>query len=384
MNIKNAHNGLRTWIEVDRKAIDSNYKIFRNLISKKTKLMAVVKSNAYGHSLIDFSREMERLGADWLGVDSIVEALALRREGIKLPILVLGYTFPNRFKEAAENDISLTISTFENLNSAQKNNFDLKRPLKVHIKIDTGMHRQGFLLSEQKTLLSKFKKPLPKFIIEGLFTHFASAKNPAFPEYTNRQITEFEKWCAAFEKAGIKTIMHTGATAGTILFPKAHYDMVRVGIGLYGLWPDSEIKAFVSHHLNLTPILSWKTIVSEVKNVKKGEKIGYGLTEELKRDSILAVVPLGYWHGYPRFLSSIGWSIIRGKKAKVLGRVSMDVTVFDVTDIKGVRPEHEVVLIGKQGNQSITIDDELSDISDSSYNYEFVTRINPLIKRIYI
>src|SRR3989338_562943 len=160
----NESRGLRTRLEIDRKAIFNNYKIFRALLSKKTKLMAVVKSNAYGHSLLDFSKEMQRLDADWLGVVSIVEALALRREGISLPILVLGYTFPERFKEAAENDISITVSTFENLDAATKFKFNLKRRLKIHIKVDTGMHRQRgfFFVAVPQTFLIFIIKIKPK------------------------------------------------------------------------------------------------------------------------------------------------------------------------------------------------------------------------------
>ena len=377
-------NGLRTWIEVDRRAIAHNYKLFRSLISKKTKLMAVVKSNAYGHSLIDFSREMERLGADWLGVDSIVEALALRREGTRFPVLVLGYTFPDRFKEATEKNISLTVSTFETLSAIEK--MKLPKPLQVHIKVDTGMHRQGFLAKDLPTILADLQHTTHnrQLKIEGLYTHFANAKNPAFPQDTNNQLAEFSKWQAASKKSGLKPICHVAATAGTILFPDSHYDMVRVGIGLYGLWPDSEIRSFASNRLILRPVLSWKSVVSEIKKVPKGERVGYGLSEELTRDSTLAVVPIGYWHGYPRFLSSVGWTLVSGHRAKVVGRVSMDMIVIDITGIKGVKPQDEVVLIGRQGKESISIDTDLAGLSDFSYNYEFVTRINPLIKRIYV
>ena len=383
--------GLRTWIEVDKKAIVSNYKTFRGLISKKTKLMAVVKSNAYGHSLIDFSREVERLGADWLGVDSIVEALALRREGIRSPILVLGYTFPERFKEAADNDISLTVSTFDNLTAARKFRSNLKQPLKIQIKVDTGMHRQGFLAGDLPKILSLLEiRNLPvrqagwKLEIEpeGLYTHFASAKNPAFPEHTKRQIVEFEKWRGAFKKAGLKVLSHASATAGAMLFPEAHYDMVRIGIGLYGLWPAKEVEAFYNKRRILTPALSWKSIISEIKELPSGAKIGYDSTEALSRRSKIAVCPVGYWHGYPRSLSSIGQVLVRARRAKVLGRVSMDMLTIDISDISGIKVGDEVTLIGASGKEKLSAH-ALADLSDSSW-YEIITRLNPLIKRIYI
>ncbi|TSC67067.1 MAG: alanine racemase [Parcubacteria group bacterium Gr01-1014_73] len=372
--MKNARNGLRTWIEVDCLAIEKNYKLFRSLIVPKTKLLAVVKSNAYGHGLVDFTKELERLGVDWFGVDSIVEGLALRREGIKTPILVLGYTLPDKFKEAAAHNISLTVSSFETLKVLQKSHFS--KPLKIHIKVDTGMHRQGFLLKDLPKVLKSKVKP------EGLYTHFAMAKNPAFPEYTKKQIAEFEKWRTAFKKIGLSPVCHAAATAGTMIFPEAHFDMVRIGIGLYGLWPAKEIELYFASRLTLTPVLSWKTIISEIKKLPKGAKIGYDCVETLQKDSRVAICPIGYWHGYPRALSGIGFVLIHGRRAKILGRVSMDMIAVDVSDITAAKVSDEVVLIGPQEKEKITVN-ELANLSDTSH-YEFVTRLNPLIKRIYL
>jgi len=377
---QNHSRGLRTWIEVDTKAVKHNYDVFRNLISKKIKLMAVVKSNAYGHSLIDFSREMEKLGADFLGVDSITEALALRKEGIALPILVLGYTLPEMIALASEADISLTVSTFESLSAIQKAH--LKRPLKIHIKVDTGMHRQGFLAEDLPKILGELKVSSEKLKVGGLFTHFASAKNPAFPKDTGNQIREFSKWIETFKKAGLKPIIHASATSGAMIFPKAHFDMVRVGIGLYGLWPAKEVQAFLSDKIELKPAMAWKTIISEIKKVSKGERVGYDLTETLDRDSIVAVCPVGYWHGFRRALSSVGRVLVRGKSAKILGRVSMDMLTIDITRVLGAKVGDEITIIGKDGRETITAED-IGSLSDTSA-YEIITTINPLIKKIYI
>ncbi len=381
------HSGLRTWIEVDRGAVAKNYKIFRGLISKKTKLMAVVKSNAYGHGLVDFSREAVNLGADFLGVDSIVEALALRREGITLPILVLGYTLPEKISEAAAQDISITVSTFETLRYIARNT-KLPKPLKIHIKVDTGMHRQGFMLNDIKKVIKNFQFPtrpyrhgrISNFQTEGLYTHFASAKNPAFPKDTKDQLAQFRKWIAAFRDAGLQPIVHAAATAGAILFPDTHFDMVRIGIGLYGLWPAKETEAFAHNQISLYPALSWKTIVTEIKKLKKGDRVGYDFTDELRRDGAVGICPIGYWHGYPRALSSIGRVLVGGKEARVIGRVSMDMIAIDLTDIPRATVGDEVVLIGKSGAVSAP---ELGRLSDTS-SYEIITRLNPLIKRIYL
>ncbi len=335
--------------------------------------MAVVKSNAYGHGLVDFSHEMERLGADFLGVDSMTEALALRRHGITMPILVLGYTLPELLPEAAQADISVTVSSLEIVRYIVLHTEEFSQPLRIHIKVDTGMHRQGFLLEQQKTLIAQITNHKSQIIVEGLYTHFANAKNPAFPKDTHDQIAEFEQWIVALRKAGLRPIIHAAATAGTLLFPEAHFDMVRIGIGLYGRWPAKEVQAFLRDRITLKPALVWKSLITELKKLPKGSRIGYDLTEKLLSDSRVAVVPVGYWHGYPRSLSSIGRVLVRGRDCRVLGRVSMDMLTIDVTKVPNAQVGDEVEII---------LDDAIAALSDSSI-YELITRLNPLIKRLY-
>jgi alanine racemase len=412
-----SHN-FRTWVEIDTSALRRNILTFRKLIGQKAKshtvprsdsgvgvkLMAVVKSNAYGHGLFDFSHACEKLsyklrvtgyrGVDWFGVDSFVEAVRLRKEGIKKPILVLGYTLPVNFREAAAQNISLTISTFENIKALGK----LKNQPNIHVEIDTGMHRQGFLANQVPAVIRELKKAKLFKEVEGVYTHFAAAKDRTYPFYTKEQIKKFEAAYLQFEAAGfLPFLRHASATAGAILHPEARYDMVRVGIGLYGLWPSKEI--MIQHALpseqgkqqaiTLRPILSWKAIVSEVKRVSAGAYIGYDLTERMTRTTTIAIVPVGYWHGVDRGLSSIGNVLIRGKRAKILGRVSMDMIAVDATDVDRGRSQDlrvkvgdEVVLIGKQGNEEISAYEWAEKLSTT--HYEIITRINPLIRRIYL
>lgn len=373
---------LRTWIEIDKNAIARNYRVFRKLIGKKTLLMSVVKSNAYGHNIHEFASEMERLGVDWLGVDSITEALALRKVGVRIPILVLGFTLPSQYALARKEQIALTISSMDQLREVLRLP-KTKAVLRIHLKVDTGMHRQGFQLYDAHKLLERIALAPPGvFYVEGLYTHFAEAKNPRSGDTTKRQIAEFEKWRALFLEAGHDPICHASATAGALLYKQAHYDMVRIGIGCYGLWPSEEAEHFCSRTITLSPVLSWKSVVSEVKAIKKGERVGYDLTQMLTHDSVLAVIPVGYWHGIPRLLSSKGRVLIHGKGAGIVGRVSMDMIVVDVTDIPKVKMGDEVVLIGKQGKQEIKAG-ELASYAATT-QYEIVTRLNPLIKRIYI
>jgi len=371
---------LRTWIEISQEALENNYNVFRRLVGPNCFLMAVVKSNAYGHGLIDFSRIAEKLGVDWFGVDSIVEAESLRASGLEKPILVLGHTLPDKIKDAIKNNISLTVADFSTLKSL-KNIKRGDKKLKIHLKIDTGMHRQGFFVSEIPTVIKILKSQNVQIILEGVYTHFSSAKNPAFFFETSNQIQEFKKAIALLEKSGFKILLkHAAATSGAIVFPQSHFDLIRVGIGLYGLWPSKEIEACFKREIKLKPVLSWKTIVGQIKNIPKGSGIGYDLTEKLKRSSKIAVLPIGYWHGFARPLSSIGKVLIGSKEAKVLGRVSMDMISVDVTDIKNVKVGDLVTLIGKNGKLEISVDN-IAYLRDT-VNYEVVTCLNPLIKRI--
>jgi alanine racemase len=372
------HDGIRTWIEVDTKALKHNYDVFRNSIGPKVKLMAIAKSNAYGHSLFDYAKTMSSFGVDWLGVDSVTEALKLRAEGLKTPILILGHTLKERYQDCAENNITIAISSLDQIALLSRIQ---NSELRIHLKIDTGMHRQGFQLDELDEACEKIKG-LVNIEVEGIFTHFAAAKNPAFPADTNAQIKQFEEACQIAKKYfGDDLIRHAAATSGTLLFPHSHFDMVRIGIGLYGLWTSKEAKAYCESKIILKPALSWKTVVAEVKSIKGGERISYDLTEKLSCDSRIAILPIGYWNGFRRSLSSIGSVLIGGQRAKVLGRVTMDMIIVDVTKIPNVKTGDEVTLIGQNGGGEITAD-EIAMLTETS-NYEVVTQLNPLMKRIY-
>ncbi|MFZ2522451.1 MAG: alanine racemase [Minisyncoccia bacterium] len=367
---------LRTWIEIDEKAIKSNYKTFRK-IAKGMKLMGVVKSNAYGHGLLTISSILQNLAVDFLGVDSIVEASALRENGIRKPILVLGFTLPDRVKEAIKNRVSITVSDFESLNKLRKS----KEKINVHVKVDTGMHRQGFFLEEIPKVIELIK--VSKNIkLEGIYTHFSSAKDPDDKTQTELQVKKFQIAVDFFKEARFKNfITHSQSTSGAILISNK-MDMLRIGIGIYGLWPSKKIEEYYKNKVILKPVLTWKSIISQIKNVPKGSGVGYDLTEKLKRDSKIAIIPIGYWHGYSRSLSSKGVVIIGNKFCKVLGRVSMDMIVVDVTDVKNAKIFDEVILLGRSGSLSVLVN-ELAEVSGTT-NYEFVTRLNPLIERIVI
>ena len=381
-SVNNEKTVLRTWIDIDTKAIAQNLRVFRKIVGKDKLLLGVVKSNAYGHGLVDWSLAVERLGIDWLGVDSLVEAFALRRAGVKIPILSMGYTLPALLPRAQKERIAVTVSSFDQLKQVALLRKQ-KVPLRVHIKIDTGMHRQGFQATEMEQLVALLKHTLPKggFVVEGLYTHFAKAKDPRDRDSVYRQLREFEAWKEALSLIEPRLITHASATSGAMLFPNAHFAMVRIGIGMYGLWPAKDVERHLAHKLTLRPALSWEAMVSEVKVVKSGERIGYDLSELLMRDTTVAIVPIGYWHGFPRMLSSRGRVLIKGKSARVLGRVSMNMITVDVTDIPRVAPGDIATIIGRDGKEEI-LAGEIASLSASTH-YEVVTRINPLIKKFY-
>jgi alanine racemase len=372
--------GLRTWIEVSRRALEHNLAVFRRVVSPECLIMAVCKSNAYGHGLYDLAPVVEEIGADWIGVDSIVEAVTLREKGIRKPILVLGYTLPSRYGEAVEHRISLTFSSLESLRALRT--FRDSSGIKIQLKIDTGMHRQGLLPSQWVPAVDLLRKSSGPAAVEGIYTHFAAAKDPDKRNYTRRQIVEFEEALSFFGAAGCHPVRHAGATAGALNFPEARYDLVRIGIGLMGLWPSGQTRKAWQNQIDLQPALAWRTLVSEIKSLSRGMGIGYDLTETLDRDSVVGICPIGYWHGFPRSLSRVGEVLVRGRRAKVLGTVSMDMIVVDLTEIRDARPGDRVTVIGRDAREEISAYDVSRKAGVS--HYELLTRLNPLIQKFYI
>ncbi len=392
----------KTWVEIRKSAVQNNIETFRKIVGPKVKLMAVVKSNAYGHGLLEFSKLADGFGAYYFGADTLSEALKLRQNGIKKPILVLGYTRNSRLLEAAKNNISLTFYNFENLDFFKKHIKEFsKYSLKIHLKIDTGMHRQGIYPGDLPVFLRQLQK-LPMIVVEGVYTHFSSAKDITYPFYTKNQLDKFRKAVKILEKfsalggsasGGKNFIKHAAATGAALLYPESRLDMVRIGIGFYGLWPSKE--AEIQHKqiigppageagrkISLKPVLTWKTIVAQVKKIKKGDFIGYDLAEKMVADGKIAILPIGYWHGYDRGFSGTGEVLINGIRCRVLGRVSMDMIVVDITKAGKVEVEDEVVLLGKQKGEEISASELAQKIG--TIGYEIITRINPQTPRIIV
>lgn len=374
----------KTWVEVSRSALVENATTLKRATGPKTALMAVVKSNAYGHGIPETVKALAKAPVDWFGVDAMREAEAVRKAGTKKPVLILGYTPFADAAAAVRQGFSQIVYNKENVARLAKAG-TRRRPAKIHLKLETGTSRQG-ILPEDLPSFAAFLRRLPTVQVEGVSTHYANIEDTTDPTYAMGQRSRFEDMVATLSKEGVKPPMiHSACSAAVLLYPETHYAMARSGIAMYGLWPSKETKASAMQKgksPTLRPALSWKTVIAQTKTLPEGSPVSYGLTERLGRRSRVAVIPVGYWDGFDRKLSSVGRVLVRGRRAKVLGRVCMNMCVVDVTDIPGVKIEDEVTIIGRQGSDAIAAEDLAGAVG--TINYEIVTRINPLIPRILV
>ena len=366
------------WINLDH--VEYNLDQMKKNISSDTKMIAVIKADGYGHGAVAIANLLEP--KEYLfgfAVATAEEALILRRSGIKKPILILGYTFPDSYQELIEKDIRLTVFREDMLRQISDEAKCQKITAKVHVKVDTGMNRIGITPDERGIEFVKLAKSLPNIEIEGMFTHFAKAdekdKGPA-----KKQIELFHAFCQLTEeKLGFQIpYKHCSNSAGIVELKKANMDLVRAGITLYGLWPSEEVSKKI---IDLKPVLSLKSQVVYLKEVEKGTPVSYGGTYMTKEKSVLATIPVGYGDGYPRSLSNKGYVLIRGQKAPITGRVCMDQFMVDVTGIQHVQMGDDVTLIGTDGTLQITME-ELSLLSDR-FNYEFACDLGKRIPRVF-
>ncbi len=356
---------------ISQSALIHNIRAYRRVIGS-AKTMAVVKSNAYGHGLILTAQTLEPF-TDWFGTASAGEALQLRKAGIKKPILVLSFYDEDEIIPAVQKRISLAVYDLKQVRLISQAAKKLKTQAKIHLKVDTGTSRLGIAPKDVPAFADKLLS-LPKIKIEGVFSHFAASEEDV--KYTERQNHLFNAVVEELEWRGIDPIKHIACTAAGIVVPGSRHDMVRLGIGLYGLWPSETAKQKAGFELK--PVLTWQTKVVQVKDLPKGANVGYGLTYQTKRPTTLAVLPIGYFDGYDRRLSNSGEVVIRGQRCKILGRVCMNLIMADATKVKGLKAGDKVELIGKE----VSADELAKKIG--SINYEVVSRINGLIPRILI
>lgn len=342
--------------------------------------MAVVKSNAYGHGLIEVA-SVAKSHADWFGVDSLDEALKLRKEGIEQPILVLGYIPFERIPEAIGQRIAFMLYSQEMLEWLQAH--PQKQAFSVHLELETGLTRQGISL-EQLQHFTTQAVAIFGLNLEGVATHFADVEEASGQAYVSLQLERFKQGIEIIKACGAHpTIIHAACSAATVMRSDANFSLVRLGIGQYGLWSSDEMRLKVEGDFYLEPVLTWKTRIAQVKSVQKGTPVSYGMTETVTRDSLIGVLPVGYWDGFDRVgNSSKGIVLVNGVRCKIVGRICMNMCMVDLTDAGVVRVGDEAVLIGSEAGQRVSAEDLAA--RSETINYEVVTRINPLIPRVLV
>lgn len=373
----------RTWVEISEEALQNNIYELRSLLKPETEFAAVVKSNAYGHGLEQVVPMAAKVAVNRFAVDNIDEALIVRKLQPEASINVIGYIIHEQLEEAIEAGIELTVYDKETVRLVEEIAARRGQIVSIHLKLDTGMSRQGVLpqnLSDVVTLLLD----CPHIDVAGVSTHFANADDYRDPSYTLLQCELFEQCLEQIQLAGFTPEhLHCAKSSAIILYPNTQGTLVRAGIALYGIWPTEDIQDEArrqSIKCSLKPVLSWKTRVVQVKSLPVGTPVSYDLTETLRKNSRLAVLPIGYYDNFDRKLSSIGEVLIKGYRCKVLGRVCMNMTMVDVSDVPDVKPEQEVVIIGSSGHHQITAQEIANKIG--TIPYEVVSRISPAIPRV--
>ena len=371
--------GRPTWAKIDLDAHAHNFHLIRDRVGQAVKILAAVKADAYGHGAVECARRLAAEGVDWFGVALPEEGIELREAGNPKPILCLGGFWKGQESACLQQRLTPVVYRLDMIEAFDRAAKDAGVVADVHVKIDTGMGRLGIRCDEVSDFLEALKK-FENIHVDGVMTHLAAADDPAHEDFTQDQLKNFQVAVKAFREHGFSpTYIHAANSAATFSYPEARGDIVRPGGTLYGftrdvLSPQIEAPSF-------RPVMSLYSHIMLLKQVGKGERIGYGCTFQTTRDSLIATIPIGYADGYRRNLSNCGRVIVRGSFAPVVGRVSMDLTLIDVTDVPDVRLNDLVVLLGRDGQLSITAE-EIAD-TIGSLSYEITCGISSRVPRIF-
>ena len=367
----------RSFARIDLDAVENNLNELKKLLAPDVKTMCVVKADAYGHGSERVALFLEDK-CDYFAVASLDEGMELRSAGIKKPILVLSYTSPLEFEELIENDITATVFETESAKLLSKAAEKLGKTAKVHLAVDTGMGRIGFFDNESGADEVKTVSELPGLFLEGLFSHYACSDIDN-KESVNSQTARFNNFIRMIEERGVDIPVKHICNSVSVIEGENNYDMVRLGVALYGIYPSREIH---SERLCLIPAMKVESHIIYVKTVSGGTKIGYGQTYTAPDERKIATVSIGYADGYNRCMTGKGYVLIKGQKAPVVGRVCMDQIMVDVTGIDGVQCGDRAVVLGKDGTAEITAE-EIGKMCDS-FSYEVLCNFMPRVKRIYM
>lgn len=370
----------RVYAKIDLDAVAYNMEQMKKNIDDNTQMMAVIKTDGYGHGAVQIANMLEEFDYVWgYAVATLDEAVVLRTENIRKPILVLGCIFPDQFMEMLQHEIRMNVYDEEMAQAISDLAVKEGKTAYIHIKLDTGMARLGFQVNEENVETIKRISQLPNLCMEGVFTHFAKA-DETDKEFTKFQIEEYKKMTGWLEGAGVQfEYGHCSNSAGIIDVPEANMDLVRAGISIFGLYPSEEVDKSA---VDLKPALELKSHVAFVKEIEEGTPVSYGGTFKAPHRMKIATVPVGYGDGYPRSLSNNGYVLIRGRRAPIVGRICMDQFMADVTEIEGVRFGDKVTLIGRDKEEWLPVE-TLGELS-GRFNYEFVCCLGKRIPRVYV
>ncbi|MBS3886388.1 MAG: alanine racemase [Dethiobacter sp.] len=367
------------WAEINLAAIGHNVRQFKNHLSPKTSIMAIVKADGYGHGAVEVARAAVAAGVSFLGVGLVEEAVQLRENGFDVPILILGFTPAEYAPYLCQYKLTPSVFTLEEADAFARAARNCAQTLAVHVAVDTGMGRVGCFPCEKADGFIAHLAALQGLVLQGIYTHFASA-DQSDKSFACWQLKRFNDLVHRLAAQGIHIpVKHTANSAASIDLPEAHFEMVRIGISLYGLYPSAEVERSA---VALRPAMSLKARIIFTKDIPAGTGVSYGSTYVANRLERIATLPLGYGDGYPRKLSNVGQVLVRGKRAPIVGRVCMDQTMINVQDIGGVLAGEEAVLFGRQGKALLHVD-EVAGWLDT-INYELVTRISGRIPRVYV
>lgn len=369
---------LRTWVEINLDALKYNFDAVREMLPENIKILAVVKANAYGHGAVGVAKFLEDK-ADYLAVAATDEALELRKNGVNCPILILGHIPYGDYDNIVKYNVTPTISDFYEAELLSKAAVKASVTAPLHIAVDTGMNRIGFKCDDASIEEIKKIKTLPNIEVEGVFSHLAAA-DMIDKAYTKMQAEKFDDFVSKLEDAGIDAPIKHLYNSAAIADLEKKYDMVRQGIILYGLKPSDEVEF---NNINIPqPVMSMKTRVVQVKNLPAGESISYGCTYTTEKQTRVATLCAGYADGVTRVLSNNGEVLIRGKRAKIIGRVCMDQFMIDVTDIPEVEAGDTATIFGTDGKETISVDEIAKKAN--TINYEIICNINSRVTRVYM
>jgi alanine racemase len=366
-----------TWAEIDLQAIAHNVRAIKDHLGPTVGIVAVVKANGYGHGAVPVALTALQAGAEWLAVSRVEEGVALRQAGIMARILVLGYCLPGQAGTVVSHQLTPAVTTMETALALAGQATSLAEPFPIHLKVDTGMGRFG-LLPEEVAGFVKALQHLASLRVEGLFSHLATA-DEADPAFSQQQLRLYREVVATVESAGVQLqLKHLANSAAGLVLPDTRHHLVRLGIAMYGLPPSPGIQWPVA----LQPAMTLKTRIARLRLLPPGASVGYGRTFMTQAPASIALAAVGYGDGYPRLCSNRGAMLVQGRRAAIVGRVSMDQTSLDVSSIDGVAQDDEVVVFGRQGDSEITAT-EVAQWAET-INYEIVTRLASRVPRIYL